>query len=63
MKAVATQLNEMASMENSLPIEGSAILVEEPMKGVIKEDKAATRSAAVLLTELSLCFNCNTPEI
>jgi len=38
---VATQLNSTALIENSLPIEGRAILIEEPIKGVRKALKVA----------------------
>ena len=45
---VATQLNKTASIANSFPIEGSAILIEEPIKGVRKAVNVATSKAALL---------------
>ncbi|MBA7682772.1 hypothetical protein ES703_91124 [subsurface metagenome] len=46
--AVATQPREMASIASSLPIDGSAMVMEEPIKGVRKEPSVATSRAAVL---------------
>ena len=45
-KEVATQLKVTASAENSFPIDGSAILVAEPINGVAKEAKEATIKVA-----------------
>jgi len=52
--AVATQPNKTASMANSLPMEGSAMLTEEPMKGVSKEFNVATSKAALLVAVSSI---------
>jgi len=52
--AVATQPNKIASIANSLPMEGSAMLTEEPMKGVRKEDNVATSRAALLVAASSI---------
>jgi hypothetical protein len=49
---VATQLNKTASIANSFPIDGSAMVTEEPMKGVRKEAKVATNKADLLFTAL-----------
>jgi len=46
---VVTQVNKIASIPNSLPMEGSAMLTEELIKGVRKELIVATTNAAVLL--------------
>ena len=48
--AMATQLSHIASIENSLPIEGSATLTEETSKGVRKAPTVTT-SRVILLTE------------
>src|SRR3972149_1844660 len=45
-KDVAIQLRVTASRANSLPIDGRAILTDEPMNGVKKELRVATSSAA-----------------
>ena len=50
--AVATQFNVTASEANSFPIEGSAILIEDDIKGVRKELVVATSSATPLLVLL-----------
>ncbi|OIP30742.1 MAG: hypothetical protein AUK23_08075 [Deltaproteobacteria bacterium CG2_30_43_15] len=52
--AVATQLNKTASMANSFPIEGRAMLTEEPIKGVRKDARVATSKAELLSTPLSI---------
>ena len=44
---VATQLNITVLAENSFPIDGNAILVAEPIKGVTKEAKDVTTSVAL----------------
>ncbi len=44
-KAVGIQLRTMASAANSAPIEGSAMLTDEPMNGVKKLANVATTSA------------------
>jgi len=49
---VATQLNRTAFIPNSCPIDGSAMLTEEPMKGVRKEANEATNKAALLVAAL-----------
>ena len=46
---VATQLNKIASMANSFPIEGSAMLMDEPIKGARKELSVATSNTTFLL--------------
>lgn len=46
---VATQFNRIASIENSFPIEGSAMLMDEPIKGVRKEPSVAMSRAAVCI--------------
>ena len=43
------QLKVTACMPNSLPMDGRAMLTEDPMKGVRKEVSVATISAACLL--------------
>ena len=52
--AVATQPNKTASIANSLPMEGSAMLVEEPMKGTTNEVNVATSNAALLVAVSSI---------
>jgi len=47
---VGTQLSETASMANSFPIAGRAILIEDPIKGVRKEAMVATSNTTFLLT-------------
>ena len=47
---MATQPNEIASIENSLPIEGSATFTEEASKGVRKAPTVTT-SRVILFTE------------
>jgi len=42
--AMAIQLSDTAFMDNSLPMEGSAILTADPMKGLKKEDSMITAS-------------------
>ncbi len=49
---MATQLNKTASIANSLPIEGSAILTEEPINGVRKEAIAATSNAEFFMSSV-----------
>ncbi|GAI27508.1 unnamed protein product [marine sediment metagenome] len=49
---VATQLNKTAFIANSCPIDGSAMLMEELIKGVTKEANAATNKAALLVATL-----------
>lgn len=44
---VATQLKITASAENSFPIEGNAIFVADPIKGVTKEAKDVTTNVAL----------------
>jgi len=56
--AVATQPNEIASIANSLPIEGSAMLTEEPIKGAKKAPNVATIKAAFLFAALSTFVVC-----
>ena len=53
---VGIQPNAMASIANSLPIDGSAILIVEPIKGVRKEPKVAISKAALLLGVSSILF-------
>ncbi len=45
---VATQLNKTASISNSLPITGSAMLMEELIKGMRKELNEATNKTYFL---------------
>lgn len=54
---VVTQANATASIENSLPIDGSAILMEDPMKGVRKEAIVTTSKTTLLLILLSIGFS------
>jgi hypothetical protein len=49
---MAIQLNDTAFIPKSLPIEGRAMLTEEPIKGVRKEVKVATSKAAFLVAAL-----------
>jgi hypothetical protein len=51
--AVLTQLNKMASIRNSFPIEGSAILTEDIAKGERKAANVVINKANLLLTALS----------
>jgi hypothetical protein len=51
---VVIQLNETACIPNSFPMEGRAMLTEEPMKGVRKEVKVAISKAALLVTTSSI---------
>lgn len=50
--AVATQLNSMAFIMNSAPMEGRAMLTEELINAVTKEPIAATNTTTFLLTSL-----------
>jgi hypothetical protein len=52
--AVATQPREMASIENSLPIEGSAILTDDPSKGARKAANVTTNKVILLINLLSI---------
>jgi hypothetical protein len=45
---VATQPSDMVFIERSLPIEGSAIFIADPMKGVRKELIVVTKSIDLL---------------
>ena len=54
---VATQFSVTASMVNSLPIDGSAILMEDPIKGVRKEPRVATIKAARLIVLVPVLFS------
>jgi hypothetical protein len=45
---VAIQLNETACIPNSFPMEGRAMLTEEPIKGVRNEVKVAMSKAGLL---------------
>ena len=51
---VAIQPSKTAFILNSLPIEGRAILTEEPIKGVRKEVNVATKRAALFIAASSL---------
>ena len=53
---VEIQVNKTASVENSLPIEGRAIFVEDPIKGVRKEVIVTTIITAFLLTPFCIIF-------
>ena len=53
---VATHASETALIEKSSPIEGSAILMVDPIKGVRKEAIVITMSTVLLLTLLSEAF-------
>jgi hypothetical protein len=53
---VEIQLRRMASMANSLPMEGRAIVTEDPMKGVRKDPEAVIRRVEVLFTDLCISF-------
>jgi hypothetical protein len=54
--AVATQLNNTASVWNSLPMTGNAMLIDEPMNGVMKELREAIINAVDLVALLSIRF-------
>lgn len=45
---VGIQLNRIASVKNSLPMAGSAILMDDPIKGVINDAIIAIIKAGVL---------------
>jgi hypothetical protein len=45
---MGTQLNRTAVMPNSFPMEGRAILIEEPMKGTKKEGRVVANKTAFL---------------
>jgi hypothetical protein len=49
---VATQPNDTASIENSLPIVGRAILIDDAIKGVRNEDTIALNNAIFLFESL-----------
>jgi hypothetical protein len=49
---VAIQLRKTASIWNSFSIDGSAMLIDEPMKGVRKELRQAIINAALLIASL-----------
>lgn len=51
---VATQPNIMASIWSSLPIEGRAMLMEEPIKVARKKLNEATAKAVLLFTGLPI---------
>jgi hypothetical protein len=51
--AKATQLSKIASMRNSFPIEGSAILTEEIPKVVRKAANVVTNKTNLLVTAVS----------
>jgi hypothetical protein len=51
---VATQPNDMASIENSLPMEGRAILTEEISKGVRKDDNVTTQKVILFVKRFSI---------
>jgi hypothetical protein len=46
-KERVSQLNRIASIENSFPIEGRAMLTEEPIKGIRKAPSVVTRRAGL----------------
>ena len=48
--AVVTQLSVTASMENSRPMDGRAMLTDVAMNGVRKDAVAATRRTTLLST-------------
>jgi len=54
MVDVRIQLNRTASIASSFPIEGRATLMEELMKGSMKEDNAATSKTGHLSPPLSI---------
>ena len=49
---VAIQLRDNASIENSLPIEGRAMLTEDAIRGVRKAAEADAASAALLSSSM-----------
>ena len=51
--AVLTQPNKMASIRNSFPMDGSAILIEDMAKGERKAANVVINKANLLLTALS----------
>ena len=51
---MATQLKRMASSWNSLPIDGRAILTDEPIKGVRNEPNAEASKAAFFPVSFSV---------
>jgi hypothetical protein len=52
--AILTQLRKMASIRNSLPIEGSAILTEDIPKGTKKAANVVTNKANLLVSAVSI---------
>jgi hypothetical protein len=51
--AVVTQLSKIASIRNSFPMEGSAILTEDKPKGLRKAANVVTNKADLLVTASS----------
>jgi hypothetical protein len=51
---VGTQLRSTAPIWNSLPIAGSAILIDEPIKGVRNAESVAMRRADLFIIVLSI---------
>ena len=49
-KEVVTQPNKTASISNSFPMDGRAIMTEDPMKGIRAEPSVVTRRAGFLLS-------------
>ncbi|MEM3451132.1 MAG: hypothetical protein QW830_01835 [Nitrososphaerales archaeon] len=49
-----TQPNKIASVANSFPIRGRAILIEDIMKGARKEAKVVTSNPTLLFTVLCI---------
>jgi hypothetical protein len=49
-KEVVTQPNKTASISNSFPMDGRAIMTEDPMKGTRAEPSVVTRRADFLLS-------------
>src|SRR4030042_3618985 len=52
--AVATQLNEIASIENSFPIDGRATLTDDTSNGVRKAPTVTTNKVILLVDPLSM---------
>ena len=55
---VETQLSQIASSENSVPIDGMAMVTEDSIKGIKKDEKVATQSTTVFSVELWSLTGC-----
>jgi hypothetical protein len=61
--AVGIQLNKIASIKNSFPIVGSAMFIDEPIKGTRKAANVAASNADILLVLSVLMTIILPPEI